>query len=134
MYTTLISTDELARQLADPALVLVDCRHNLSDVDAGERAYRASHLPGARFMHLDRDLSGARTGRNGRHPLPGRRRRCPRRLSRAGIDASKQVVAYDQNNGMWASRLWWLLHWLGHDAAAVLDGGTRQVDRRRAAD
>ncbi len=122
MYTTLISTDALARQLADPALVVVDCRHNLSDVDAGERAYHASHLPGARFMHLDRDLSGPRTGRNGRHPLPDVAS-LSATLSRAGIDASRQVVAYDQNNGMWASRLWWLLHWLGHDAAAVLDGG-----------
>jgi thiosulfate/3-mercaptopyruvate sulfurtransferase len=122
MYTTLISTEELARQLADPALVLVDCRHNLSDVDAGQCAYVASHLPGARFMHMDRDLSGERTGRNGRHPLPDAAA-LSASLSRAGIDASKQVVAYDQNNGMWASRLWWLLHWLGHDAAAVLDGG-----------
>ena len=122
MYTSLISTDELARQLSDPALVLVDCRHNLSDVDAGQRAYGASHLPGARFMHMDRDLSGERTGSNGRHPLPDVAA-LSGSLSRAGIDASKQVVAYDQNNGMWASRLWWLLHWLGHDAAAVLDGG-----------
>jgi len=122
MYTSLISTDELARQLSDPALVLVDCRHNLSDVDAGQRAYGASHLPGARFMHMDRDLSGDRTGSNGRHPLP-EVAALSESLSRAGIDASKQVVAYDQNNGMWASRLWWLLHWLGHDAAAVLDGG-----------
>jgi thiosulfate/3-mercaptopyruvate sulfurtransferase len=122
MYTSLISTDELARQLSDPALVLVDCRHNLSDVDAGQRAYGASHLPGARFMHMDRDLSGERTGGNGRHPLPDVAA-LSGSLSRAGIDASKQVVAYDQNNGMWASRLWWLLHWLGHDAAAVLDGG-----------
>jgi len=122
MYTSLISTDELARQLSDPALVLVDCRHNLSDVDAGQRAYGASHLPGARFMHMDRDLSGERTGSNGRHPLP-EVAALSGSLSRAGIDSSKQVVAYDQNNGMWASRLWWLLHWLGHDAAAVLDGG-----------
>ena len=122
MYTSLISTDELARQLSDPALVLVDCRHNLSDVDAGQRAYGASHLPGARFMHMDRDLSGERTGSNGRHPLP-EVAALSGSLSRAGIDASKQVVAYDQNNGMWASRLWWLLRWLGHDAAAVLDGG-----------
>jgi len=122
MYTSLISTDELARQLSDPALVLVDCRHNLSDVDAGQRAYGASHLPGARFMHMDRDLSGERTGSNGRHPLP-EVAALSGSLSRAGIDSSKQVVAYDQNNGMWASRLWWLLRWLGHDAAAVLDGG-----------
>jgi thiosulfate/3-mercaptopyruvate sulfurtransferase len=102
--------------------VLVDCRHNLSDVEAGQRAYSASHLPGARFMHMDRDLSGEQTGSNGRHPLPDVAA-LSESLSRAGIDASKQVVAYDQNNGMWASRLWWLLHWLGHDAAAVLDGG-----------
>jgi thiosulfate/3-mercaptopyruvate sulfurtransferase len=122
MYTTLISTDELARRLADPALVLVDCRHNLSDVEAGERAYLASHLPGARFMHLDRDLSGERTGKNGRHPLPDVAA-LSAGLGGIGIDASKQVIAYDQNNGMWASRLWWLLHWLGHEAAAVLDGG-----------
>lgn len=122
MYTTLISTNELAHRLHDPALVLVDCRHNLSDVDAGERAFRDSHLPGARFLHMDRDLSGERTGSNGRHPLPDVAALAAT-LSGAGIDASKQVVAYDQNNGMWASRLWWLLHWLGHDAAAVLDGG-----------
>ena len=122
MYTTLISTDDLARRLTDPSLVIVDCRHNLSDVDAGERAYRASHLPGARFLHMDRDLSGEKTGKNGRHPLPDVAS-LSASLSRAGIDASKQVVAYDQNNGMWASRLWWLLHWLGHEAAAVLDGG-----------
>jgi thiosulfate/3-mercaptopyruvate sulfurtransferase len=122
MHATLISTDDLARELTDPALVVVDCRHNLSDADAGERAYRVSHLPGARFMHMDRDLSGERTGKNGRHPLPDTAS-LSASLSRAGIDASKQVVAYDQNNGMWASRLWWLLHWLGHDAAAVLDGG-----------
>lgn len=122
MYTTLISTADLARLLRDPALVLVDCRHNLSDVAAGEHAYHASHLPGARFMHMDRDLSGERTGSNGRHPLP-EVATLAATLSRAGIDSSKQVVAYDQNNGMWASRLWWLLHWLGHEAAAVLDGG-----------
>ncbi|HEY2863602.1 MAG TPA: sulfurtransferase [Casimicrobiaceae bacterium] len=122
MYTALISTDVLARHLADPVWVVVDCRHNLSDVDAGERAYRAMHLPGARFMHLDRDLSGARTGFNGRHPLPDVAV-LSAMLGRAGIDESKQVIAYDQNSGIWASRVWWLLQWLGHEAVAVLDGG-----------
>ena len=121
-YTTLVSTEELARHLGDPGWVIVDCRHALADVDAGERAYRAAHLPGAAFMHLDRELSGAKTGRNGRHPLP-EVATLATTFGRAGIDASTQVVAYDQNNGAWASRLWWLLHWLGHDAAAVLDGG-----------
>ena len=122
MYTTLIGTGELARHLDDPDFVIVDCRHNLSDVDCGERAYRTAHMPGARFLHIDRDLSGEQTGRNGRHPLPD----VPAlsaALGRVGIDRSKQVVAYDQNSGMWASRLWWLLQWLGHHAVAVLDGG-----------
>jgi thiosulfate/3-mercaptopyruvate sulfurtransferase len=121
-YTTLISTGDLALHQGDPTFVVVDCRHNLSDVDAGERAYRLAHIPGAHFLHLDRDLSGAKTGGNGRHPLPNVAALAAR-LGRAGIDASKQVVAYDQNSGMWASRLWWLLRWLGHDAVAVLDGG-----------
>lgn len=121
-FTTLISTSDLARHCDDPAFVVVDCRHNLSDVEAGERAYRAAHIPGARFMHMDRDLSGVKTGRNGRHPLPDVASLATT-FGRAGIDGSKQVVAYDQNSGMWASRLWWLLRWLGHDAVAVLDGG-----------
>jgi thiosulfate/3-mercaptopyruvate sulfurtransferase len=128
MHSTLISTETLARHLDDPSFVIVDCRHDLADVDAGERAYRAGHLPGAIFMHLDRDLSGVKTGRNGRHPLP-EIGALTATFSRAGIDANRQVVAYDQGGGVWASRLWWLLHWLGHDAAAVLDGG---LDRWRS--
>ena len=127
-YSTLISTGELALHLDDPVFVVVDCRHNLSDVDAGERAYNQAHIPGARFLHLDRDLSGSKTGSNGRHPLPDVNTLAAR-LGRTAIDASKQVVAYDQNSGMWASRLWWLLRWLGHDAVAVLDGG---LDKWRA--
>jgi thiosulfate/3-mercaptopyruvate sulfurtransferase len=121
-YTTLISTGDLALHLEDPDFVIVDCRHNLSDVDAGERAYCLGHIPGAAFLHLDRDLSGAKTGRNGRHPLP-EVAALGAALGRVAIDTSKQVVAYDQNSGMWASRLWWLLRWVGHDAVAVLDGG-----------
>jgi thiosulfate/3-mercaptopyruvate sulfurtransferase len=122
MYETLISTSDLARHLDDPAFVVVDCRHNLADVGAGERAYRDGHIPGALFMHVDRDLSGAKSGRNGRHPPPDPSALAAK-LGDAGIDGSTQVVAYDQNAGMWAARLWWLLRWLGHSAAAVLDGG-----------
>jgi len=121
-YETLISTSDLARHLDDPAFVVVDCRHDLADVGAGERAYREGHIPGALFMHIDRDLSGAKSGRNGRHPLPDPSVLAAK-VGAAGVGASKQVVAYDQNAGMWASRLWWLLRWLGHSPVAVLDGG-----------
>jgi thiosulfate/3-mercaptopyruvate sulfurtransferase len=122
IYDTLISTSDLARQFDDPRFVIVDCRHSLADPDAGQRAYLDAHIPGARFLHMDRDLSGVKTGRNGRHPLP-ELQVFVSKLGAAGIDAAKQVVAYDQNAGMWASRLWWLLRWLGQDAVAVLDGG-----------
>jgi len=128
MFSTLISTDELARHLDDPRFAIVDCRHDLADTGAGERMYRVGHIPGALFMHLDRDLSGPKTGLNGRHPLP-EIDALAATFGRAGIGAATQVVAYDQGGGVWASRLWWLLHWLGHRGAAVLDGG---LERWRA--
>lgn len=121
-HTTLISTPALAAQLADPALVIVDCRFDLANPAWGEQQYQAAHLPGARYAHLDRDLSGPKTGRNGRHPLPAWEV-FQHRLGAWGITPETQVVAYDQDNGMYACRLWWMLRVLGHSAAAVLDGG-----------
>jgi thiosulfate/3-mercaptopyruvate sulfurtransferase len=123
MLKTLIPTADLAARLGDPALVVVDVRHDLAQPEHwGEDRYRESHVPGARFAHVDRDLSARKTGRNGRHPLPSPDAAAAL-FSRLGIDASKQVVAYDQGGGMFASRLWWMLRWLGHDAVALLDGG-----------
>jgi thiosulfate/3-mercaptopyruvate sulfurtransferase len=121
--TTLISTDELAARLDDPTLLLIDVRHDLLRPERwGVDEYNKAHIPGAVFLHLDNDLSAPKTGVNGRHPLPTPEA-CAALFGRAGIDATKQVVAYDQNNGVFASRLWWMLRWLGHEAAAVLDGG-----------
>ena len=123
MHTTLISTGELAAHLDDPSFVIVDVRHDLAQPDTlGESQYRASHIPGARFAHIDRDLSAPKTGKNGRHPLPSPEA-CAALFGRLGIDAGKQVVACDAGGGMYAPRLWWMLRWLGHDAVAVLDGG-----------
>ena len=123
MSSTLISTADLAARLGDPALVVVDVRHDLAQPDHwGEDRYRESHLPGARFAHIDRDLSARKAGRNGRHPLPSPEAAAAL-FSRLGNDASKQVVDYDQGSGMFASRLWWMLRWLGHAPVAVLDGG-----------
>jgi thiosulfate/3-mercaptopyruvate sulfurtransferase len=123
---TLISTQLLARHLQDPAVVVIDCRFKLDDDTWGGREYTGRHVPGAVYAHLNDDLSGPRTGTNGRHPLPDPLVLADT-LGRLGVgDAGGQrvqVVAYDQDNGMFASRLWWLLRWLGHDAVAVLDGG-----------
>jgi thiosulfate/3-mercaptopyruvate sulfurtransferase len=121
-FSTLISAAELARRLGDADWIICDCRHDLADVEAGRRAYNEAHLPGARFVHLDTDLSAPKTVKNGRHPLPDSET-FARRLGELGIDNSKQVVAYDASGGPYAARLWWMLRWLGHGAVAVLDGG-----------
>ncbi|KVM53984.1 3-mercaptopyruvate sulfurtransferase [Burkholderia ubonensis] len=123
-YTTLISAANLAERLAAaPASVaLFDCRFDLADTGAGETAYAAGHIPGAQYLHLDRDLSGRKTGTNGRHPLPTRDALVATLVDR-GLKQGQQVVAYDAQGGSYAARLWWLLRWLGHDSVAVLDGG-----------
>lgn len=122
IHHTLISTEALAANLSDPDLVVFDCRHDLMDVASGRKAYAAGHIPGARFAHLDENLSGPKTGRSGRHPLPAATQFASW-LGQQGVDERKQVVAYDASGGYYAARLWWMLRWLGHDAVAVLDGG-----------
>ena len=123
MFSTLITTDELAPLVRRADVVVCDVRHDLAKPDAwGVAQYRNGHIPGAVFVHLDRDLSGPKTGTNGRHPLPSPETAAAL-FGRLGIANGKQVVAYDQGGGAFAARLWWMLHWLGFDAAAVLDGG-----------
>ena len=124
-YTTLIDAATLAAHLDDPDWVVLDCRFELANTAWGEAQYAESHLPGAAYAHLDRDLSSPLTGTNGRHPLPDPATLAAR-LGQWGIGPRTQVVAYDQDTGMQAARLWWLLRWLGHDAVAVLDGGWAQ--------
>jgi len=121
-FTTLISTAALALHLDDNAFAIVDCRMKLDDESWGAREHKAAHIPGAVYADLNRDLSSPQTGTNGRHPLPDPAALAAR-FGQLGIASGVQVVAYDQDNGMFASRLWWLLRWLGHDAVAVLDGG-----------
>lgn len=128
MHKTLIDSATLAKHLSDPAWIVIDCRFDLTDPDKGEALYREAHIPGARYAHLDRHLSGPKTGKNGRHPLPDTDVLC-RTFSELGIDSTRQVVAYDADSSMYAGRLWWMLRWMGHDAVAVLDGGLARWQR-----
>jgi thiosulfate/3-mercaptopyruvate sulfurtransferase len=125
-YTTLISAAELAPHVTDPNWVVIDCRHDLANPDAGHAAYAAAHIPRAEFAHLDADLSDKKPGPNGefrgRHPLPEPDAFIAT-LRRWGVSDNSQVVAYDAQGGMFAARLWWMLRWVGHEAVAVLDGG-----------
>lgn len=134
-YTTLIATDDLAAHLNAADLndgwAVVDCRFDLKDANWGAGQYRAAHIPGAVYASLSHDLSGPASDNNGgRHPLP-----TPAAMEatfgRFGIGPGTQVVLYDQDAGSWAARMWWMLRYMGHDAAAVLDGGFAKWQHER---
>jgi thiosulfate/3-mercaptopyruvate sulfurtransferase len=118
----LIDCAKLARVMDDPGVRVIDCRFELLDRDAGQRRYVEGHLPGAVFADLDRDLAAPVTSGTGRHPLPDASIMAGT-FARLGISNSSRVVVYDDDNGALASRCWWLLRWLGHDDARLLDGG-----------
>jgi thiosulfate/3-mercaptopyruvate sulfurtransferase len=124
-YTTLIPAADLARQ-RQPNWVVLDCRHDLANPQAGRAAYDAGHIPGALFVSLDHELAdharAADGSFRGRHPLPDIGAFIAT-LRRWGVDDDSQVIAYDAQGGMFAARLWWMLRWAGHEAVAVLDGG-----------
>ena len=119
MHPLISASDLLARH---PQPLLLDCSFDLADPTAGERSYREGHLPGAVYVHLDRDLSGAKTGHNGRHPLR-ERADYARWMGAVGIAPGTPVVVYDRQGATFAVRAWWVLRWMGHANVAVLDGG-----------
>ena len=121
-YSTLVTTDILAAHLADPRWLVVDCRFDLRNEDLGRTQYLDAHVPGAVYASLAHDLAGKKSGKNGRHPLPAIDEFAAT-VRRLGVSSDTQVVAYDQDAGMYASRFWWMLRFIGHDAIAVLDGG-----------
>jgi thiosulfate/3-mercaptopyruvate sulfurtransferase len=121
-FTTLIDVPSLRELQLDPAIAVIDCRFDLAQPEAGRRAFLEAHIPGARYANLNKDLSAPITPASGRHPLPAPRDFAAT-LEKLGIGDATQVVAYDDANGSFAARLWWMLRWLGHASAAVLDGG-----------
>jgi thiosulfate/3-mercaptopyruvate sulfurtransferase len=122
-FGTIVSVEQLRNLIADGAgVLLLDCEFDLGDPDKGFAVYREGHLPGARHVDLERDMSGLPTGANGRHPLPARVAFADT-MRRLGLKRGQQVVAYDGAGGFYAARLWWMLRWLGHAEVAVLDGG-----------
>lgn len=125
VFTTLISAPELAQHIHEKNWVILDCRHELSNPDAGRNAFAAGHIPGAQLAHLDHDLAGNKVQDGlfrGRHPLPERAAFIAK-LRSWGINDDTQVIVYDAQGGMFAARCWWMLRWVGHAAVALLDGG-----------
>jgi thiosulfate/3-mercaptopyruvate sulfurtransferase len=123
-FTTLIDAAALRGLVGKPDTAIVDCRFDLMNPEAGRRAYLEGHIPGARYAHLNRDLSAPMTPSSGRHPLPAAADFAAT-LNRLGVGRAIQVVAYDDSSGAFAARAWWLLRWVGHQAVAVLDGGIK---------
>ncbi len=118
----IVSLQELFDSLEKPDVVVVDCRFVMGQPNAGREQYEASHIPGAVYLDLEQDLSGPVDEHGGRHPLPDIVD-LTMALSRVGISNDSRVIAYDDQGGAMASRLWWLLNYLGHKEAAVLDEG-----------
>jgi thiosulfate/3-mercaptopyruvate sulfurtransferase len=121
-FRTIVAPEDLYARLGDSDVAIFDCRHSLTDFDLGLRLYDESHVPGAFFADVESDMAGAKTGTNGRHPLPDPDS-FARFLRARGVGDATQVVAYDAGGDMFAPRFWFLSRWIGHDAVAVLDGG-----------
>ena len=123
-FKTTVDVASLKPLLGSPGVAILDCRFDLAAPEAGRQAYLREHIRGARYADLNRDLSGPVTASSGRHPLPAPDL-IAARLGELGVGDATQVIAYDEANGAFAARAWWLLRWLGQPKVAVLDGGLR---------
>lgn len=124
MPTPLVDVHWLQAHLADPSVVIIDCRFALGNPQQGRQEYQDGHIPEAQYLDLNQDLSSPVQAHGGRHPLPDISEFLLK-LKSVGIASQPltSVIAYDATKGAFAARLWWLLRYLGHDAVAVLDGG-----------
>ncbi|NMP21098.1 sulfurtransferase [Sulfobacillus harzensis] len=127
-FGPLIEPEWLHDHLADPRLVILDCRWRLQQPDYGDDAFRAGHIPGAVFIDLHRQLAGPPGPPGGRHPLPSQAA-FSEVMAQAGVREGSWVVAYD-DDGAGAARCWWLLTFFGHSQVAVLNGGFAAWERR----
>ena len=108
-------------------VVVCDCRAYLDDRN-GIDAYRAGHIPGARFVDLETLVSSIPQpgSGGGRHPLPSPEAFAAD-LGELGIGHDNTVLAYDDVGGAIAARFVWMLRVLGQPAA-IVDGGVQAWD------
>lgn len=122
-YQSIIDADILQKNLLNDDWRIFDCRFNLMDAEWGRHQYQTGHIPGASYAHLNEDLSSEIIpGTTGRHPLPNEDVFI-KKIQQWGLRKQHQIIIYDQKEGMFAARLWWMLHWCGFENVAVLNGG-----------
>lgn len=102
--------------------LLFDCRFDLSNSDLGRASYLEGHIPSAVYVHVDQDLSSEKNGQNGRHPLPSIEQ-WQKTCQSLGIEANRKIILYDNQSGMYAVRMWWMLRATGHQNILILNGG-----------
>ena len=143
MYTTLISTEQLANfaQSSAAPLMIFDCTFDLMKPELGQQQFDEAHIQGAVYVNLDKHLSAKNdataaeieksqplAASGGRHPLPSRET-FAKWLSSIGFTNAHQAVVYDRNGVNYCGRLWWMLKWVGHEAVAVLNGGLQAWEK-----
>ena len=122
-FQDVINVQDLKTNLNDPNWVIFDCRYSIAEPELGHQEYREGHIPGALYVSLENELTGRIIpGETGRHPLP-EVDDIVEKLSAWGVNQNTQAIIYDHSSGAFAARLWWLLNWLGHDKAAIVNGG-----------
>ena len=120
---SLIEASELKKWLDhEDDFLLFDCRFDLTDSEAGYQSYLKGHIPTAIYVNVDRDLAGKKNGKNGRHPLPSIEQ-WQKTYAELGITPNKKIVIYDNQGSIYAARLWWMLHSVGHSDLFLLNGG-----------
>jgi thiosulfate/3-mercaptopyruvate sulfurtransferase len=127
-FPQLVSPEELLGQLGDDRLRIFDATVVLArEVDggpyvvkSGRPGYEQAHIPGAAFADIPGELSDP--GSPFAFTVPSAELFAAA-IGRLGVSGDAHVIAYAQDAVMWATRLWWLLRYFGHDAVSVLDGG-----------
>ena len=121
-YKTIISAEDLINNINNKEFIIFDCRCDIKETSYGIDQYTEGHIPNAVFVDIDTDLADKKTSTSGRHPLPDPKI-LTEKLCNWGMSNTKQVVIYDDAGGAFASRMWWILRWLGHEKTALLNGG-----------
>ncbi|SFD90442.1 thiosulfate/3-mercaptopyruvate sulfurtransferase [Bacillus sp. OV194] len=125
----IVTQEWLESHLSRSELVICDCRYSLSDPEAGRKQYDSGHIPGSIYVDLEKDLSRSVTEHGGRHPLPSKKE-MSQAFGRLGIDEKKTVIAYDDQGGSYAARLWWMLKLLGSKKVFILQEGFSAWERK----